>query len=61
MCDLISVIVPVYNAETTIEKCLNSLVAEDFQNAEWYSVRWSDAVYYIPTLFNIAECIEEYD
>lgn len=29
-------------------------------NAEWYSVRWSDIVYYIPTLFNIAECIEEY-
>lgn len=34
---------------------------DDFQNAEWYSVRWSDAVYYVPTLFNIAECIEEYD
>ena len=34
---------------------------EDFTNedSEWYSVRWSD-VYYIPTLFNIAECIEEY-
>ena len=33
---------------------------EDFQNAEgWESVRWSD-VYYIPTLFNIAESIEEY-
>lgn len=36
---------------------------EDFtsEDAEekWYSVRWSD-VYYIPTLFNIAECIEEY-
>ena len=28
-------------------------------NAEWYSVKWSD-VYYVPTLFNIAECIEEY-
>ena len=28
-------------------------------NAEWWSVKWSD-VYYIPTLFNIAECIEEY-
>ena len=27
--------------------------------AEWMSVKWSD-VYYIPTLFNIAECIEEY-
>lgn len=34
---------------------------EDFTSEEtdWYSVRWSD-VYYIPTLFNIAECIEEY-
>ena len=29
-------------------------------NAEWYSVRWSDAVLYIPTIFNIAENIEEY-
>lgn len=29
-------------------------------NAEWYSVRWSDIVYYVPTLFNIAENIEEY-
>ena len=29
-------------------------------NAEWYSVRWSDVIYYVPTLFNIAECIEEY-
>lgn len=30
-------------------------------NAEWYSVRWSDNVLYIPTLFNLAECIEEYE
>lgn len=29
-----SVIVPVYNAETTISKCLNSLLAEDYKNAE---------------------------
>lgn len=29
-------------------------------NAEWYSVRWSDEVYYVLTLFNIAEIIEEY-
>lgn len=29
-------------------------------NAEWYSVRWSDVIYYVPTLFNIAQCIEEY-
>ena len=29
-------------------------------NAEWYSVRWSDIVYYIPTIFSIAESIEEY-
>jgi hypothetical protein len=35
---------------------------EDYKNEEdkWYSVRWSD-VYYVPTLFNIAECIEEYE
>lgn len=34
---------------------------EDFtaDDKEWMSVRWSD-VYYIHTLFNIAECIEEY-
>ena len=34
---------------------------EDYtsEDAEWYSVRWSD-VYYVPTIFNIAECIEEY-
>lgn len=29
-----SVIVPVYNAESTIKRCLNSLVAENYQNAE---------------------------
>jgi len=29
-------------------------------NAEWYSVRWSDIIYYIPTIFSIAESIEEY-
>ena len=34
---------------------------EDYQYEQdkWYSVRWAD-VYYIPTIFNIAECIEEY-
>ena len=33
---------------------------EDFKQADdWVSVRWSD-VAYIPTLFNIAENIEEY-
>lgn len=32
---------------------------EEDANAEWFSVKWSD-VYYIQTLFNIAECIEEY-
>lgn len=29
-------------------------------NAEWYSLQWSDVIYYVPTLFNIAEFIEEY-
>lgn len=34
---------------------------EDFENSEnWYSLRWGD-VYYVPTLFNIAESIEEYE
>jgi hypothetical protein len=36
---------------------------EDFTSEEtkdqWHSVRWSD-VYYVHTLINIAECIEEY-
>ena len=32
---------------------------EDDANAEWYSVKWSD-VYYIPTIFSIAESIWEY-
>ena len=32
----------------------------DFINSdEWLSLRWSE-VYYVPTLFNIAEAIEEY-
>ena len=29
-------------------------------NAEWYSLQWSDIIYYVPTLFNIADYIEEY-
>lgn len=29
-------------------------------NAEWYSVKWCDSVLYIPTIFNLAENIEEY-
>lgn len=35
---------------------------EDFKSkdAEWESVRWSDVVYYVLTIFNIAEFIEEY-
>jgi hypothetical protein len=34
---------------------------EDFKNEDaWMSVRWSDVVYYIPTLYSIAESIEEY-
>lgn len=33
---------------------------EDFKDEDkWQSLRWGD-VYYIPTLFNIAESIEEY-
>lgn len=30
-----------------------------YEQDKWYSVRWGD-VYYVPTIFNIAECIEEY-
>ena len=35
---------------------------EDYvsEDAEWYSVRWDDCVYFIPTIFNIAECIAQY-
>lgn len=29
-------------------------------NAEWDSVKNSDVIYYVPTIINIAECIEEY-
>ena len=29
-------------------------------NAEWYPVRWSDIIYFVPTIFSIAESIEEY-
>lgn len=41
------------------EHSFNGKYEDEEANAKWYSVRWSD-VYYIPTLFNIAECIEEY-
>lgn len=30
-----------------------------YEQDKWHSVRWGD-VYYVPTIFNIAECIEEY-
>ena len=33
---------------------------DDFKTADWRSVRWDSDVYYIPTIFNIAEYIEEY-
>ena len=31
---LISVIVPVYNAEKTIERCINSILNQKFKNVE---------------------------
>lgn len=31
---LISIIVPVYNAESTVEKCVDSIVSQDYQNIE---------------------------
>lgn len=46
----------IYDDEVFQGKC----ESEPEANAEWYSVRWSDAVLYIPTLFNLAEDIEEY-
>ena len=42
------------------DKTFNGENDDEEANAKWYSVRWSDIVYYVPTLFNIAECIEEY-
>ena len=34
---------------------------EDFTDEDaWQSVRWSDVIYYIPTIFSIAESIEQY-
>ena len=36
---------------------------DDFKNAkddEWECIYWSDVVHFIPTLFSIAEAIEEY-
>lgn len=33
---------------------------EYLDDISWYSVRWSDIVLYVPTLFSIAENIEEY-
>ncbi len=31
---LISIIVPVYNAESTVEKCVDSMIRQDYQNIE---------------------------
>lgn len=27
---------------------------------EWYDVQYADLILYVPTIFNIAECIQEY-
>lgn len=45
----------IYDDEVFQGKC----ESEPEANAKWYSVKCSD-VYYVPTLFNIAEFIEEY-
>lgn len=42
------------------EKTFKGENEDEEANAEWHSVRFSPIVYYVPTLFNIAECIEEY-
>lgn len=34
MCDLISVIVPVYNVEKYLDKCINSIINQTYQNLE---------------------------
>ncbi|WP_366945780.1 glycosyltransferase [uncultured Acidaminococcus sp.] len=35
--DLISVIVPVYNVENLIERCVKSIIAQTYSNIEIYS------------------------
>lgn len=45
----------IYTADVFTGTCV-----EEEANAEWKSVKHSDQVYYVPTLFNIAEDIEEY-
>ena len=42
------------------EDTFQGMCEDPEDNAQWHSVRWSDVVLYIPTIFNIAECIEEY-
>ena len=34
MSQLVSIIIPVYNAERTLCKCLDSILAQDFNNYE---------------------------
>lgn len=34
MCDKVSIIVPVYNSESTIGECLNSLISQTYKNLE---------------------------
>lgn len=36
------------------------MTEEDFKTADWRNIQYDDCVYYIPTLFNIAEFIREY-
>ena len=46
--------------EDIMRTYLEKYTDEDFKESDkWQSLRWGD-VYYIPTLFNIAENIEEY-
>lgn len=45
----------VYDDDAFQGKC-----EDEDANAEWYSLQWSDIIYYVPTLFSIAESIEEY-
>ena len=32
--DLVSVVIPVYNSETYLEECLNSVISQTYQNIE---------------------------
>ena len=55
-----------YNRIQILFDTFNTVYTEEIisdmmnDNEDWYDVQYDDAVYYIPTIFNIAEYIREY-